>query len=75
MKLPQWLGRISYPLYLTHVPIIWYMHLPLFVSVPLAFAAAEILARTVEVWSIRASRAIRLWPPRAVVGDGALQSS
>ncbi len=40
MKLPQWLGRISYPLYLIHVPIIWYMHLPLFVSVPLAFAAA-----------------------------------
>jgi peptidoglycan/LPS O-acetylase OafA/YrhL len=73
-KVPQWLGRISYPLYLIHVPIIWYMHLPLFVSVPLVFAVAEILARTVEAWSIRASRAIRLKPPRAVVGDGALQS-
>lgn len=74
MKLPQWLGRISYPLYLIHVPIIWYIHLPLFVSVPLAFAAAEILARTVEAWSIRASRAIRLRPLRPVMAAGALLS-
>jgi peptidoglycan/LPS O-acetylase OafA/YrhL len=64
MKVPQWLGRVSYPLYLTHVPIIWYMHLPLAVSIPLALAVAEILARTVEVWSIRASRSIRLTPPQ-----------
>jgi peptidoglycan/LPS O-acetylase OafA/YrhL len=74
MRIPQWLGRISYPLYLIHVPIIWYMHLPLAVSIPMAFAAAEILARTVEAWSIRASRAIRLTPPWAAAGD-ALQSS
>ena len=74
MRAPQWLGRISYPLYLTHVPIIWYMHLPLAVSIPLALAVAEILARTVEVWSIMASRSIRLTPPQTVAGD-ALQSS
>ncbi|HEX4507441.1 MAG TPA: acyltransferase family protein [Alphaproteobacteria bacterium] len=68
----QWLGRISYPLYLCHVPIIVFTGLPLVVSVPLAFAVAALLTVTVERWSIRASRAIRFQSLRPVVG--ALQS-
>jgi peptidoglycan/LPS O-acetylase OafA/YrhL len=54
--LPQWLGRISYPLYLCHWPIIWGLGLPLYASIPLTFAAAHLLAGTVEAWSIAASR-------------------
>jgi len=57
--LPQFLGRISYPLYLSHVPVLWYLGLPSVVSIPLAFGVATILTVTVEAWSIRASRAIR----------------
>lgn len=56
--LPQWLGRISYPLYLCHWPILAGLGLPLIASIPLAFAVAEILTRTVERGSIRASRAV-----------------
>jgi peptidoglycan/LPS O-acetylase OafA/YrhL len=58
---PRWLGRISYPLYLCHVPIISFTGLPLVVSIPLAFAAAVVLTETVEAWSIVASR-LRLAP-------------
>jgi len=57
-RLPQWLGRISYPLYLCHWPIIWGLGLPLYASIPLAFAAAHFLAGTVEAWSIAASRTV-----------------
>ena len=60
MPIPQWLGRISYPLYLIHVPILWYAHLPLIISIPLAFVAAAVLTETVEKWSIKASRAVCL---------------
>jgi peptidoglycan/LPS O-acetylase OafA/YrhL len=54
--LPQWLGRISYPLYLCHVPLIAFTGLPLWASVPLSFGVAAILTETVEKWSIKASR-------------------
>ncbi len=68
-RAPQWLGRISYPLYLCHVPIITFSGLPLWASIPLAFAVAEILTRTVEKWSLDASRAItrRAWPRHQLV--------
>lgn len=69
----QWLGRISYPLYLCHVPIISWMGLPLAASIPLAFATAALLTVTVEKWSIRASRRIRFQPLRPMA-EGALQS-
>jgi peptidoglycan/LPS O-acetylase OafA/YrhL len=59
----QWLGRISYPLYLCHVPIISWTGLPLMASIPLAFATAALLTVTVEAWSIRAARAIRFTRP------------
>lgn len=54
--LPQWLGRISYPLYICHNPLISFTGLPLWVSVLLALGAADLLSRTVEKWSIDASR-------------------
>ncbi len=54
--IPQWLGRVSYPLYLCHWPILAALGLPLWASIPLAFVVAEGLARTVEKWSIKASR-------------------
>jgi peptidoglycan/LPS O-acetylase OafA/YrhL len=53
---PRWLGRISYPLYLCHVPIISFTGLPLILSIPLAFAMAAVLTETVEAWSIVVSR-------------------
>lgn len=55
--LPQWLGRLSYPLYLCHWPIIWGLTLPPWVAVLLVLAVADLLSRTVEKWSIQASRA------------------
>ena len=57
-RIPQWLGRISFPLYLCHDPIITFLGLPLIVSVPLSFGVAVILTETVEKWSISASRRI-----------------
>jgi peptidoglycan/LPS O-acetylase OafA/YrhL len=59
---PQWLGRISYPLYLCHWPIVWGLGLPLYASMPLTFAVAFVLGETVEAWSIAASRSV----PRTV---------
>jgi peptidoglycan/LPS O-acetylase OafA/YrhL len=69
----QWLGRISYPLYLCHVPIITFSGLPLVASIPLAFAVAALLTVTVETWSIRASRGVRVQPLRPVMAEGAQQ--
>jgi peptidoglycan/LPS O-acetylase OafA/YrhL len=54
----QFLGRISYPLYLCHYPIIHFLGLPLIIDIPLSIAVAAVLAETIEVWSIRASRLV-----------------
>ena len=54
--LPQWLGRISYPLYLCHWPIIYYAGIPGWAVLPLVFGVAAVLTATVEKWSIQASR-------------------
>jgi peptidoglycan/LPS O-acetylase OafA/YrhL len=56
--LPQWLGRISYPLYLSHWPILYYFPGPMIVRVLAAFALAQVLTMTIERWSIAASRTI-----------------
>jgi len=70
--LPQWLGRISYPLYLCHWPIVWGLGLPLYVSIPLTLAAAHLLAGTVEAWSIAASRSVPRRLSQWANGRGAL---
>jgi peptidoglycan/LPS O-acetylase OafA/YrhL len=76
MRLPQWLGRISYPLYICHNPIISFTGLPLWASVPLALVAADLLSRTVEAWSIEASRRVgRLTLKGKAPSQGALQAS
>ncbi|HEX4506667.1 MAG TPA: acyltransferase family protein [Alphaproteobacteria bacterium] len=71
-RLPQWLGRISYPLYLCHWPIIWGLGLPLYVSIPLTFAVAHLLAGTVEAWSIAVSRTIPRRLARWIAGPAPL---
>lgn len=76
MSVPQWLGKISYPLYLCHWPIMWDLGLPLWVSIPLSFGVASILTETVEKWSIRASRGVgRLTLNANGAKPGALQIS
>jgi peptidoglycan/LPS O-acetylase OafA/YrhL len=75
-RLPQWLGRISYPLYICHVPLITFTGLPLWASVPLVFAVAAILCETVEKWSIMASRRVgRLTLKGEGTSGSALQTS
>jgi peptidoglycan/LPS O-acetylase OafA/YrhL len=74
-RLPQWLGRISYPLYLCHWPILFFLGLPIFVTVPLSLAVAALLTATVETWSIRASRAIRQATLRVAVQPPASASA
>jgi peptidoglycan/LPS O-acetylase OafA/YrhL len=74
-RVPQWLGRISYPLYLCHVPILNFLGLPLWASIPLAFGVAVVMTETLEKWSVMASRAAPaylsgLFPARpAIVGE------
>lgn len=54
--LPQWLGRISYPLYLSHWMVLRYCPGSTVARVAAAFVIAQILTWTVERWSIDASR-------------------
>jgi peptidoglycan/LPS O-acetylase OafA/YrhL len=60
---PQWLGRVSYSLYLSHTLVIWGLQLltPAYWSwfaVPASFVVAEMLARFVEAPSIALSRRV-----------------
>jgi peptidoglycan/LPS O-acetylase OafA/YrhL len=58
--LVQWLGKISYPLYLSHWLVLNYMPGPMIVRVSAALAVAQVLTLTIERWSIAASRAVTL---------------
>ena len=57
--LPQFLGRISYPLYLSHWLVLRYAPGGPWLTVPLAFAVGWLLTGTIEAWSIHASRLAR----------------
>lgn len=61
-----WLGRISYPLYLSHYLVLEDCGLPLWAAIPAAVATAHILTVTVEQWSILASRRAGAWVTSAV---------
>jgi peptidoglycan/LPS O-acetylase OafA/YrhL len=55
-RLPQWLGAISFPLYLSHWLVLQYAPGPMAGKIVLAIALAWVLTLTVERWSIAASR-------------------
>jgi peptidoglycan/LPS O-acetylase OafA/YrhL len=71
-RVPQWLGRISYSLYICHQPILVFSRLPLWASMPLALLVAELLTRTVEAWSIQASRKVGRFTFRGDMGKGGM---
>lgn len=52
----QWIGRISYPLYLSHWLVLKYCPGPIVGRILAAFIVAQLLTLTVERWSIAASR-------------------
>jgi peptidoglycan/LPS O-acetylase OafA/YrhL len=54
--LPQWLGAISFPLYLSHWLVLEYAPGPMAAKIVLAIALAWALTLTVERWSIAISR-------------------
>jgi peptidoglycan/LPS O-acetylase OafA/YrhL len=56
--LTEWLGRISYPLYLSHAIVLDDCGLPIWAAVPVAILIAQLLTWTVERWSIEASRLV-----------------
>ena len=56
--LAEWLGRISYPLYLSHAIVLDGCGLPIWAAVPVAILIAQLLTWTVERWSIEASRLV-----------------
>lgn len=58
----QWLGRISYPLYLSHHMILHQISAPLWVRLVLCFAVAQALTMTVERLSLAGSRAVARRP-------------
>jgi peptidoglycan/LPS O-acetylase OafA/YrhL len=75
----QWLGRISYSLYLVHLPIIYAMYellpslhplLSSAVIVVVSLAAADILARVVEFPFIALSRRLAKRPLPGVLPTG-----
>jgi peptidoglycan/LPS O-acetylase OafA/YrhL len=68
-RLFAWLGRVSFSLYLVHVPVLvvtsnllprapWYLIVA--IAVPIAFVVAELFMRFVEMPSHRLSRRIRI---------------
>jgi peptidoglycan/LPS O-acetylase OafA/YrhL len=54
----EWLGRISYPLYLSHAIVLEDAGLPIWAAIPAALLVAQGLTWTVERWSIAASRQV-----------------
>jgi peptidoglycan/LPS O-acetylase OafA/YrhL len=60
----EWLGTISYPLYLSHAIVIEDLGLPIWAAVPVTILVAQLLTWTVERWSISASRLVGRfrWP-------------
>jgi peptidoglycan/LPS O-acetylase OafA/YrhL len=74
--LPQWLGRISYSLYLSHwlvlrACVLAFGPMGVLVGVPLSFAVADGLCRAVEQPSIRLSRRLKsATRPQAVLVPG-----
>lgn len=64
---PQWLGRISYSLYLTHLPVLVWLVGGLGLSPAIALLAivplAEIFYRLVEAPSARLGRRLSKWQP------------
>lgn len=65
----QWLGRVSYSLYLSHTLVIWGLRIVApscwgWLAIPASFAVAEILARLVEAPSIALSRLVGIWVER-----------
>ena len=52
----EWLGRISYPLYLSHAIVLDDFGLPIWAGIPVAILVAQLLTWTVERWSVAASR-------------------
>jgi peptidoglycan/LPS O-acetylase OafA/YrhL len=65
---PQWLGKVSYSLYLTHWLVLVAAHRYFgangaLAAVPLTFAIGWLVWRGIEVPSIRASRLVRFTPP------------
>ncbi len=65
--IPQYLGRVSYPLYLSHWLVITYAPGPTLLRVALAFAVAHLLLLTVERWSIAVSHAVKRRKAAALV--------
>lgn len=65
-KLFQWLGRISYPLYLSHWLVFRYLPGPIVWQIAVAFAIAVVLTITIERWSIDASRMVWRARPRLI---------
>ena len=69
---PQWLGKISYSLYLSHWLILvlaqrWFGPQGALAVVPLTFAVGWLVWRAIEAPSIRASHAVRFVLPGKVV--------
>ncbi len=65
----QWLGRISYSLYLSHTLVIWGLQIAApaywaWLAIPASFAVGELFSRLVEAPSIALSRRAGSWVER-----------